>query len=268
VAILRLKDLDASRETHPRTFRLHQIFRTERGAERFLAGRQFLVITIVFLIAQLTSFHDVLTFPLTDVTIPPLLKPVISDFFLGFGMAGALIALWFVQLAPQFAANRVPVGFMNVRPVGWLFRIALTAEAIGLTRPGSWLAAAVRPEPQIPGSSKERYVQAVDQYSGLGMTIVSKDRRLGPDTNTFDYSCSASIGAHGVAKIVDKGILVRLNSVRNFRWSGSYRVADESLPDDLLYDNFEDTAGRGGRGRVCARKFVRHLATPLCTAAL
>jgi hypothetical protein len=84
VAILRLKDLDASRErdTHPRTFRLHQIFRTERGAERFLARRQFLVITIVFLIAQLTSFHDVLTFPLTEV-IPPLLKPVISDFSLG-----------------------------------------------------------------------------------------------------------------------------------------------------------------------------------------
>jgi hypothetical protein len=38
---------------------------------------------------------------------------------------------------------------------------------------------------------------------------------------------------------------VRLNSVRNFQWSGSYRVADESLPDNLLYDNFEDTAGRG-----------------------
>jgi hypothetical protein len=78
------------------------------------------------------------------------------------------------------------------------------------------------------------------------MTIVSKDWRLGPDTNTLDYSCSASIAAHGVAKIVDKGILLRLNSVRNFQWSGSYRVADESLPDDLLYDNFEDTAGRGG----------------------
>jgi hypothetical protein len=45
---------------------------------------------------------------------------------------------------------------------------------------------------------------------------------------------------------VDKGILVRLNSVRNFQWSGSYRVADESLPDDLLYGNFEDTAGRAG----------------------
>ncbi len=58
MAILRLKDLDASRETYRRTFRLHQIFRTERGAERFLAGRQFLVITIVFLIAQLTSFHE------------------------------------------------------------------------------------------------------------------------------------------------------------------------------------------------------------------
>jgi hypothetical protein len=78
------------------------------------------------------------------------------------------------------------------------------------------------------------------------MTIVSKDWRLGPDTNTLDYSCSASIAAHGVAKIVDKGILVRLNSVRNFQWSGSYRVADESLPDDLLYDNFEDTVGREG----------------------
>ena len=80
------------------------------------------------------------------------------------------------------------------------------------------------------------------------MTIVSKDWRLGPDTNSLDYSCSASIAAHGVAKIVDKGILVRLNSVRNFQWSGSYRVADESFPDDLLYDNFEDT--RWTRGAV------------------
>ena len=52
----------------------------ERGAERFLAGRQFLVITIVFLIAQLTSFHDVLTFPLTDVTIPPLLSMLFPTF--------------------------------------------------------------------------------------------------------------------------------------------------------------------------------------------
>ena len=67
----------------PEPFDFTRSFRTERGAERFLAGRQFLVITIVFLIAQLTSFHDVLTFPLTDVTIPPLLKPVISDFSLG-----------------------------------------------------------------------------------------------------------------------------------------------------------------------------------------
>jgi hypothetical protein len=44
---------------------------------------------------------------------------------------------------------------------------------------------------------------------------------------------------------VNKGILLRLNSVRNFQWSGSYRAADESLPEHLLYDNFEDTAGRG-----------------------
>jgi hypothetical protein len=67
------------------------------AAERFLAGRQFLVITIVFLIAQLTSFHDVLTFPLTDVTIPPLLKPVISDFSLDLEWPARW--LWFAQLA-------------------------------------------------------------------------------------------------------------------------------------------------------------------------
>ena len=52
------------------------------------------------------------------------------------------------------------------------------------------------------------------------MTIVSKDWRLGPDTNTLDYSCSASIAAPGVAKIVDKGILLRLNSVPRFAMVG------------------------------------------------
>ena len=99
------------------------------------------------------------------------------------------------------------------------------------------------------------------------MTIVSKDWRLGPDTNTLDYSLCFDCGAWR-CKVVDKGILVRLNSVRNFQWSGSYRVADESLPDDLLYDNFEDTVGRGGPWKSMRVEILRHLATPLCTAAL
>ena len=82
MAILRLKDLDASRERHtPEPSDFTRSLGRNVARSGFSQDVSFWS-SIVVPIAQLTSFHDALTFPLTDVTIPPLLKPVISDFSL------------------------------------------------------------------------------------------------------------------------------------------------------------------------------------------
>lgn len=82
VAVLRLTDLHDSRLRYPRTYKMHIIFRTEEGARKFLAGRQFLVITTVFAIAQLTTFVDANTWPGTHVLIPGIIRPILVTLFL------------------------------------------------------------------------------------------------------------------------------------------------------------------------------------------
>jgi hypothetical protein len=170
VTLLRLKDLNAVRGKFPRTFSAHRIFRHEHGTERFLAGRQLFVIMTVFFAAPLTSFK-----PGADVA-PGVdaLPHQFRELFLENGIAGALFLLWFAQLTPQFFANRRPMHFMNNWIISKLFQAALFIEAIGVTRPGGWIAEHVRAEPTIPVSAEERYRQAVEEIEGTGAIGVKK----------------------------------------------------------------------------------------------
>jgi hypothetical protein len=167
VTLLRLKDLNAVRDKFPRTFAAHKIFRHERGTERFLAGRQLFVIMTVFFAAPLTSFK-----PGQEVApgVPDWLRVILLE----KGIAGALFLLWFGQLTPQFFANRRPMHFMNNWVISKLFSAALFIEAIGVTRPGGWIAEHVRAEPTIPVSAEERYRQAVEEIEGTGTVGVKK----------------------------------------------------------------------------------------------
>lgn len=169
VTLLRLKDLNAVRDKFPRTFAAHKIFRHEHGTERFLAGRQLFVITIVFFSAPLASFAQVPIAPGAE-----RLPSIVRWLFLEKGMAGAFTLLWFAQLTPQFFANRRPVHFMNNLAISKLFSAALFVEAIGVTKPGGWIAERVPPEPTIPVSAEERYRQAVEEIDGNGAIGVKK----------------------------------------------------------------------------------------------
>jgi hypothetical protein len=170
VTLLRLKDLNAVRDKFPRTFAAHKIFRHERGTERFLAGRQLFVIMTVFFAAPLTSFDK------TADVAPGVgaLGPQFRELFLTKGIAGALFLLWFGQLTPQFIANRRPLHFMNNWVISKLFSAALFIEAIGVTKPGGWIAGRVPAEQAIPVSAEERYRQVVEEIEGTGTVGVKK----------------------------------------------------------------------------------------------
>ena len=60
VAILALEKMDCAifRESHARGYRLISKCKEGRNVERFLVGRQFFVIFVVYLTAQITTFPD------------------------------------------------------------------------------------------------------------------------------------------------------------------------------------------------------------------
>jgi hypothetical protein len=244
VAVLRLKDLTGVKSDYPRTFALHQVFKSEEGAERFLAGRQFMVITVVFVIAQLTGFKDVEHWPGTHFRIPDVLHPLISTFLLEFGMAGAFLALWFAQLAPQFAANRRPLRLMNSRAIGVLFNLALVAEFLGFTRPGAWLASRVRSDPEIPGSSQERYRQGV-QVTGIALTSVCKAWSIERSHQVLYYNASAIVEAPKVREVIDSGLMYSLRAPRSLQWSGQYQPPTEGSVANLvtIHEEKRETGG-------------------------
>ena len=68
VAILALEKMDCAvfRESHARGFRLISKCKEGRNVERFLVGRQFFVIFVVYLTAQITTFPDLPIFKNCD----------------------------------------------------------------------------------------------------------------------------------------------------------------------------------------------------------
>jgi hypothetical protein len=241
VTTLRLKDLYESREQFPRTFALHQIFRSELGTRRFLAGRQFMVITTVFFIAQLTSFPNAHRWPGTSVMIPQSLSPVLFTLFLRYGIAGAILVLWIAQLAPQFVANRCPQGLMNLPPITWLFKVALGIESLGLTRPGEWLSSWAPEESRIPISPEERYRQAVEQVEGWGTLGLRKCWTISSGGARVDYSSATVVNKSDVSQVADSGLLLSLESVSDLDRSWSLQSIDGSSPiGDLAIQQDEE----------------------------
>ena len=136
VAILALERVDGAsfRTSHPRAFVVHRLSTAQGGlnVQRFLVGRQFFVVFVVFLCAQLTTFPT-----LSKDGWPNWLFILIID----TGLVGALVVLAFGQLMPQLVAATHPVALMNL-PGAWsVVQLALCFESLGVTH-FSWLLAA------------------------------------------------------------------------------------------------------------------------------
>ena len=135
VAILALEHIDPEslRDKYPRAYKTQKLAMARQGlnVQRFLVGRQFFVVFVVFLCAQLTTYP---TMPMHGV--PEWAFIAVID----TGLPGAFIVLAFGQLMPQLIAASHPKTFMNMYFTREVVLIALGFESVGITH-FSWLLA-------------------------------------------------------------------------------------------------------------------------------
>jgi len=101
------------------------------NVQRFLVGRQFFVVFVVFLCAQLTTYADL------DI---PWMPRWMFVMLIQTGLPGALIVLAFGQLCPQLIATTNPITFMNLPGTWSVIQLCLYFESLGVTH-FSWVLA-------------------------------------------------------------------------------------------------------------------------------
>jgi len=134
VAILALENLDYTvyRENYPSGCKLMDRATQPDAVKKFLCGRQFFVVFVVFLMAQLTTFPD---FP--SGGMPEWLFILCID----TGLSGALFVLMWGQLLPQITAADYPLQFCGLPGSMAVLYLCLGFEFLGVTDV-SWLLAA------------------------------------------------------------------------------------------------------------------------------
>lgn len=204
VTQLKTSDLTGVALTHPLALRLHREFRDNFGIQRFLAGRQIAVIFTVFLISAITAFPDMETWPLTETSLPGVVRPLLA-----IGVPGAFFTLWLAQLAPQFIATERPLTLMSARVVGVAFRIALVLEAIGLGKPGFWISDALPDaEEKPPSSPGKRWAESASEVEGLGVVGIKRFWRVGPERSGLEAETITAFFGDGRQSWIDRSIML------------------------------------------------------------
>jgi hypothetical protein len=126
-------DLTPYKESHPRGYRLMKRATHEKNVRRFLIGRQFFVIFVVFLINQCTIFPDI-----TNFGAPA----AVWFIFFQLGLPTALNVLCFFQLPAQLLGNHDPYLFMNRYGPRFTLEVCLFTEITGLAH-FSWVVSAI-----------------------------------------------------------------------------------------------------------------------------
>ena len=93
--------------------------------KKFLVGRQFFVIFVVFLIAQITSFPKI---PKNFVGMPALMTTILVQ----TGLPGIALVLTFGQLVSQIYVEEFTLQFLNLIGCEFVIRLSLAAEWIGI----------------------------------------------------------------------------------------------------------------------------------------
>lgn len=126
------KDLEEFKDPYPRGYKLMKRATHEKNVRRFLIGRQFFVIFVVFLINQCTIFPDISHFGVNSV---------VWFIFFQLGFPTALVVLCFFQLPCQLLGNHDPFMFMNRYGAGFTLDVCLYTEITGLAH-FSWVVSA------------------------------------------------------------------------------------------------------------------------------
>jgi hypothetical protein len=124
-------DMSQYEVSYPRVYKLYKLVDTREKVKKFLVGRQFFVIFVVFLIAQITSFPHI---PSDFGGLPPLLVTIIFQ----TGLPGIAITLTYGQLVSQIYVEAFTLQFLNMYGTEFCVRLSLAAEWIGVCN-FSWL---------------------------------------------------------------------------------------------------------------------------------
>lgn len=124
-------DMEKYADKYPRAFKCWKLANTPQKVQKFIVGRQFYVIFVVFLIAQITSFPHI---PENFAGLPPLMILVL----LQTGLPGIALVLTYGQLVSQLFVEEFTLQFMNLYGCEFCIRLALGAEFIGIPN-FSWL---------------------------------------------------------------------------------------------------------------------------------
>jgi len=118
-------------EHFPRAVKCHALVDTPEKVKKFLVGRQFFTIFVVFLLSQLTSFPGI---PPNFAGMPRILVTLLVQ----TGLPGVALTLTFGQLVGQIYAEEFTLPFLNLYGCNFVIRLALAAEYIGICN-FSWL---------------------------------------------------------------------------------------------------------------------------------
>jgi len=134
ICILALERVNRETFRHmKRAYHNHKLATARHGlnVQRFLVGRQFFVVFVVFLNAQVTTYTK-MKHELADV------PEFLFIFIIETGMPGVLVVLAFGQLMPQLIASTHPITFMNLPGANFVINLCLCFEAVGVTH-FSWV---------------------------------------------------------------------------------------------------------------------------------
>jgi len=132
ILVAESKDREPYAQSHPRAYALMKVATTEKNVRRFLIGRQFFVIFVVFLINQCTIFPNI-----DHLGIPG----GVWFAFVSLGFPTALNILCWCQLPAQLLGNLDPYMFMNRYGPFFTLYVCLVTEMTGLAH-FSWVISA------------------------------------------------------------------------------------------------------------------------------
>jgi hypothetical protein len=124
-------DMEQYKEKFPRTYNCWKLVDTPSKVKKFLVGRQFFTIFVVFLISQITSFPFI---PPNFIGMPRGMVLALIE----TGLPGVAIVLTFGQLVSQIFVEEFTLQFMNLYGCNFVIRLSLAAEYIGICH-FSWL---------------------------------------------------------------------------------------------------------------------------------
>jgi hypothetical protein len=187
ISIAKLQGANISHaDAHPRVVRLHRAVRSEEDSSRFFAGRQILVIIIVFFVSRLTSFPKLDVFPWTTIPLPTGWLSFLTVIFIRYGIAGAIFVYWLGQMVPQLIANKYPTWVMKGVFGELVARSAKLIGNAGIAAPAEFAAKFFPSEPPIPQAARERYLQHASD-NGWSYLLQSKEWRFTDSTAEFTY---------------------------------------------------------------------------------